>query len=243
VARFANAIPDLGPGDDPIRLPALATARVRKHGQIGARFGFGVARPHRSVRREQSADRIVELVLFGAVPSMIIRLRSRCHRDGPDPGTPQYSNSRYQQVLIDGAESQTAVLRRPVSLEPPPIADPAPECRELPGRAIPGRARPVRIAAPVVTFSVRNDAHLGQPGVLPRVEFEIHHPFPTGFSMLAPAISKRYLKSYDVPLDDLQSASAALAEIAASAAGPEMGAFFDLDGTLVTGFTAADSCR
>jgi phosphoserine phosphatase len=51
--------------------------------------------------------------------------------------------------------------------------------------------------------------------------------------MLAPAISKTNLKSYDVPLDDLRSASAALAEIAASPAGPEMGAFFDLDGTLV----------
>jgi HAD superfamily hydrolase (TIGR01490 family) len=56
--------------------------------------------------------------------------------------------------------------------------------------------------------------------------------------MVAPAISKTNLKSYDVPLDDLQSASAALAEIAASPAGPEMGAFFDLDGTLVAGFTA-----
>jgi HAD superfamily hydrolase (TIGR01490 family) len=56
--------------------------------------------------------------------------------------------------------------------------------------------------------------------------------------MLAPAIAKTNLKSYDVPLDDLQSVSAALAEIAASPAGPEMGAFFDLDGTLVAGFTA-----
>jgi hypothetical protein len=56
--------------------------------------------------------------------------------------------------------------------------------------------------------------------------------------MLAPAIAKTNLKSYDVPLDDLQSVSAALAEIAASPAGPEMGAFFDVDGTLVAGFTA-----
>jgi hypothetical protein len=53
--------------------------------------------------------------------------------------------------------------------------------------------------------------------------------------MLAPAISKTNLKSYDVPLDDLQSASAALAEIAASPAGPEMGAFFDDDAGLLTG--------
>jgi HAD superfamily hydrolase (TIGR01490 family) len=41
-----------------------------------------------------------------------------------------------------------------------------------------------------------------------------------------------------VPFDDPQSASAALAEIAAGPAGPGVGAFFDLDGTLVAGFTA-----
>jgi HAD superfamily hydrolase (TIGR01490 family) len=41
-----------------------------------------------------------------------------------------------------------------------------------------------------------------------------------------------------VPIDDPQSTSAALAEIAADSAGPEVGAFFDLDGTLVAGFTA-----
>jgi HAD superfamily hydrolase (TIGR01490 family) len=41
-----------------------------------------------------------------------------------------------------------------------------------------------------------------------------------------------------VPIDDPQSASAAVPEIAASSAGPEVGAFFDLDGTLVAGFTA-----
>ena len=41
-----------------------------------------------------------------------------------------------------------------------------------------------------------------------------------------------------MPIDDPQSASAALAEIAADSAGPEVGAFFDLDGTLVAGFTA-----
>jgi hypothetical protein len=35
------------------------------------------------------------------------------------------------------------------------------------------------------------------------------------------------------------SPAAAIAEIAASAAGPKVGAFFDLDGTLVDGFTAA----
>lgn len=42
-----------------------------------------------------------------------------------------------------------------------------------------------------------------------------------------------------MPIEDPQSASAALAEIAADSAGPEVGAFFDLDGTLVAGFTAA----
>jgi HAD superfamily hydrolase (TIGR01490 family) len=41
-----------------------------------------------------------------------------------------------------------------------------------------------------------------------------------------------------VPYDGPQSASAALAEIAAGPAGPGIGAFFDLDGTLVAGFTA-----
>ena len=41
-----------------------------------------------------------------------------------------------------------------------------------------------------------------------------------------------------MPIDDPQSTSAALAEIAADSAGPEVGAFFDLDGTLVAGFTA-----
>jgi HAD superfamily hydrolase (TIGR01490 family) len=41
-----------------------------------------------------------------------------------------------------------------------------------------------------------------------------------------------------VPFDDPQSASAALAEIAAAPTGPGVGAFFDLDGTLVAGFTA-----
>jgi HAD superfamily hydrolase (TIGR01490 family) len=56
--------------------------------------------------------------------------------------------------------------------------------------------------------------------------------------VLAPGISKRNLKYYDVPFEDPQSASAVLAEIAASRAGPEVGAFFDLDGTLVAGFTA-----
>jgi HAD superfamily hydrolase (TIGR01490 family) len=41
-----------------------------------------------------------------------------------------------------------------------------------------------------------------------------------------------------VPIHDPWSASAALAEIAFGSAGPEVGAFFDLDGTLVAGFTA-----
>jgi HAD superfamily hydrolase (TIGR01490 family) len=41
-----------------------------------------------------------------------------------------------------------------------------------------------------------------------------------------------------VPIDDPLSASAALTQIAADAAGPGVGAFFDLDGTLVAGFTA-----
>jgi HAD superfamily hydrolase (TIGR01490 family) len=41
-----------------------------------------------------------------------------------------------------------------------------------------------------------------------------------------------------VPIDDPQAASVALAEIAADSAGPQVGAFFDLDGTLVAGFTA-----
>jgi HAD superfamily hydrolase (TIGR01490 family) len=41
-----------------------------------------------------------------------------------------------------------------------------------------------------------------------------------------------------VPTDHPQSASAALAEIATDSAGPQVGAFFDLDGTLVAGFTA-----
>jgi hypothetical protein len=35
------------------------------------------------------------------------------------------------------------------------------------------------------------------------------------------------------------SAADAMAEIGASSAGPGVGAFFDLDGTLVEGFTAA----
>jgi HAD superfamily hydrolase (TIGR01490 family) len=46
------------------------------------------------------------------------------------------------------------------------------------------------------------------------------------------------LKYYDVPIPDPQSASAMVEEIAAGSAGPEVGAFFDLDGTLVAGFTA-----
>ncbi len=41
-----------------------------------------------------------------------------------------------------------------------------------------------------------------------------------------------------MPIDHQQSAAPALAEIAADSAGPEVGAFFDLDGTLVAGFTA-----
>jgi HAD superfamily hydrolase (TIGR01490 family) len=41
-----------------------------------------------------------------------------------------------------------------------------------------------------------------------------------------------------VPTDEPHSASAALAEIATGPVGPEVGAFFDLDGTLVAGFTA-----
>jgi HAD superfamily hydrolase (TIGR01490 family) len=41
-----------------------------------------------------------------------------------------------------------------------------------------------------------------------------------------------------VSIDDPQSASTAVADIAASPAGPGVGAFFDLDGTLVAGFTA-----
>jgi HAD superfamily hydrolase (TIGR01490 family) len=41
-----------------------------------------------------------------------------------------------------------------------------------------------------------------------------------------------------VPIHDLQSAPEVVAEIAAGSAGPEVGAFFDLDGTLVAGFTA-----
>jgi HAD superfamily hydrolase (TIGR01490 family) len=49
---------------------------------------------------------------------------------------------------------------------------------------------------------------------------------------------EKELKVFDVPLDDPQPASAALAEIAAGPAGPGVGAFFDLDGTLVAGFTA-----
>jgi HAD superfamily hydrolase (TIGR01490 family) len=56
--------------------------------------------------------------------------------------------------------------------------------------------------------------------------------------LLVPGISKRNIKYYDVPTDHPQSASAALAEIATDSAGPQVGAFFDLDGTLVAGFTA-----
>jgi HAD superfamily hydrolase (TIGR01490 family) len=41
-----------------------------------------------------------------------------------------------------------------------------------------------------------------------------------------------------VRIDDPVSASAAVAELAAGSAGPGVGAFFDLDGTLVAGFTA-----
>ena len=39
-------------------------------------------------------------------------------------------------------------------------------------------------------------------------------------------------------IHDPQRAPDAVAEIAAGSAGPEVGAFFDLDGTLVAGFTA-----
>jgi HAD superfamily hydrolase (TIGR01490 family) len=46
------------------------------------------------------------------------------------------------------------------------------------------------------------------------------------------------LKYYDVSFHDPQSALAALAQIAAGPPGPQVGAFFDLDGTLVAGFTA-----
>jgi HAD superfamily hydrolase (TIGR01490 family) len=49
---------------------------------------------------------------------------------------------------------------------------------------------------------------------------------------------EKELKVFDVPFDDPQPASAVLAEIAAGPAGPGVGAFFDLDGTLVAGFTA-----
>jgi HAD superfamily hydrolase (TIGR01490 family) len=56
--------------------------------------------------------------------------------------------------------------------------------------------------------------------------------------LLVPGISKRNIKYYDVPIDLSHSVSAALAEIAADSAGPAVGAFFDLDGTLVAGFTA-----
>jgi hypothetical protein len=49
---------------------------------------------------------------------------------------------------------------------------------------------------------------------------------------------EKELKVVDVPFDDPQPASGALAEIAAGPAGPGVGAFFDLDGTLVAGFTA-----
>jgi HAD superfamily hydrolase (TIGR01490 family) len=41
-----------------------------------------------------------------------------------------------------------------------------------------------------------------------------------------------------VRIDDPVLASTAVAEIAAGSAGPDVGAFFDLDGTLVAGFTA-----
>jgi HAD superfamily hydrolase (TIGR01490 family) len=56
--------------------------------------------------------------------------------------------------------------------------------------------------------------------------------------LLARGISKRNLEYYDVRTHDPQSASHTVAEIAASSPGPEVGAFFDLDGTLVAGFTA-----
>ena len=41
-----------------------------------------------------------------------------------------------------------------------------------------------------------------------------------------------------MPIHDPQSVPDAVAEIAVGSAGPEVGAFFDLDGTLVAGFTA-----
>jgi HAD superfamily hydrolase (TIGR01490 family) len=56
--------------------------------------------------------------------------------------------------------------------------------------------------------------------------------------LLARGIPKRNLEYYDVRTHDPQSASHTVAEIAASSPGPKVGAFFDLDGTLVAGFTA-----
>ena len=197
-----DAVPDLGSGDDPF--VAVLHRPGAQTGQIGARFGFGVAdradQFAASYRRKE-----LGLVLFGAVPHDHRRHRGHGEIRAGDAPVLELA---HQQVLIGRRRVPDRRTPAASSARTIPARRSCAGTTRLPRRETLGRVRPVRTSAPGVTFALQKVTHLRQPGVLRCVEFEIHHPLPSAFSLLAPGISKRNIKYYDVPIDDPQSASA-----------------------------------
>jgi len=188
VARFATLFQIFGSGDDPFRR-RLATARVRKLAQIGARFGFGSSRPRNQFAAEHGRKELEQLFLFGAV-RMIIGATDVTRESGP--GAPNTRNSRISRLLIDGGRvPDPPYSNGRVQPEPAAARRSWPEIRDFPGGQFLAVLGQSRIAGLGVTFSVRNARHLRPAGVLRCVEFEIHHPLPIGFSMLRPQFRKR----------------------------------------------------
>ncbi len=102
---------------------------------------------------------------------MIIGATEVTVRSGP--GTPQYSNSLHQQVLVDRAEPEAAELHRPVEAEPALLADGAPERGHL-------AVEDLQVGGGQLGPQLRRDvlaeegANLLTPGALVCVELEVH---------------------------------------------------------------------
>ena len=102
---------------------------------------------------------------------MIIGATDVTVRSGP--GTPQYSNSLTIRCWWIGAESEAAVLRRPVEPEPALVADLAAERGQL-------AVTELQVVLGQFGMQRRGDvlveefAHVGEPGALLRVQLEVH---------------------------------------------------------------------
>src|SRR5271165_4220960 len=116
----------------------------------------------------------LRLVLLGAVPH-----DHRCHRRNSQiwPGYTPVLEFAHQQVLVDGAEAQTAVFGGPVHPEPPLVTDLAPEGCHLPTGKLEVMDRQLG-AKGRCDVLVEEVAHFGQPGLLRIVQLEIHEHLP-----------------------------------------------------------------